>query len=106
MYKRQAIRKKILTARNNLTNVRLDDKILSKCAELCISIGSDGLRGELTLLRTLRAFTAYKEKIDAELSDLKEIAVHTLSHRLRRDPLDESSSEMRVERKINELLNG
>jgi|TARA_Y100000991_G_scaffold169510_1_gene131240 magnesium chelatase subunit I len=101
-----AIRKKILTARNNLTNVRLDDKILSKCAELCISIGSDGLRGELTLLRTLRAFTAYKEKIDAELSDLKEIAVHTLSHRLRRDPLDESSSEMRVERKINELLNG
>ena len=101
-----AIRKKILTARNSLTNVRLDDKILSKCAELCISIGSDGLRGELTLLRTLRAFTAYKEKIDAELSDLKEIAVHTLSHRLRRDPLDESSSEMRVERKINELLNG
>ena len=101
-----AIRKKILTARNSLTNVRLDDKILSKCAELCISIGSDGLRGELTLLRTLRAFTAYKEKIDAELSDIKEIAVHTLSHRLRRDPLDESSSEMRVERKINELLNG
>ena len=101
-----AIRKKILTARNSLTNVKLDDKILSKCAELCISIGSDGLRGELTLLRTLRAFTAYKEKIDAELSDLKEIAVHTLSHRLRRDPLDESSSEMRVERKINELLNG
>ena len=101
-----AIRKKILTARNSLTNVKLDDKILSKCAELCISIGSDGLRGELTLLRTLRAFTAYKEKIDAELSDIKEIAVHTLSHRLRRDPLDESSSEMRVERKINELLNG
>ena len=56
--------------------------------------------------RTLRAFTAYKDKIDAELSDIKEIAVHTLSHRLRRDPLDESSSEMRVERKINELLNG
>ena len=101
-----AIRKKILTARTNLTNVKLDDKILSKCAELCISIGSDGLRGELTLLRTLRAFTAYKEKIDAEISDLKEIAIYTLSHRLRRDPLDESSSEMRVERKINELLDG
>ena len=101
-----AIRKKIITAKTNLTNVKLDDKILSKCAELCISIGSDGLRGELTLLRTLRAFTAYKEKIDANISDLKEIAVHTLSHRLRRDPLDESSSEMRVERKISELLNG
>ena len=101
-----AIRKKILAARTKLTSVKLDDKILSKCAELCISIGSDGLRGELTLLRTLRAFTAYKEKIDADISDLKEIAVHTLSHRLRRDPLDESSSEMRVERKISELLNG
>ena len=101
-----AIRKKIITAKTNLTNVKLDDKILSKCAELCISIGSDGLRGELTLLRTLRALTAYKEKTEAEISDLKEIAVHTLSHRLRRDPLDESSSEMRVERKISELLNG
>jgi len=101
-----ALRKKILNAQTKLSDIKLDDNLLSKCAEVCISVGSDGLRGELTLLRTLRAYTAYKEKIDAEISDIKSVAVYTLSHRLRRDPLDESSSEMRVERKINELIDG
>jgi magnesium chelatase subunit I len=100
------LRKKIINAQKNLTQVQLDDSLLEKCAEICIAVGSDGLRGELTLLRALRAYTAYKSKSKAEEYDIKNIATYTLSHRLRRDPLDESSSEMRVERKINEVLNG
>ena len=40
------------------------------------------------------------------LDDIREIAVYTLSHRLRRDPLDDTSSEVRVKRKVNELIDG
>ena len=87
-------------------DINLDDKILSKCAEICIAVGSDGLRGELTLLRALRALCAFNGANKPSLNDIREIAVHTLSHRLRRDPLDDTSSEVRVKRKVNEIIDG
>ncbi len=100
------VQKKIIHAKNTLDNIKLDDSILSKCAEICIAVGSDGLRGELTLLRALRALCAFKETTKPTLEDIREIAVYTLSHRLRRDPLDDTSSEVRVKRKVNELIDG
>ena len=98
------VQKKIIHAKNALDNIELDDSILSKCAEICIAVGSDGLRGELTLLRALRALCAFNETTKPTLEDIREIAVYTLSHRLRRDPLDDTSSEVRVKRKVNELI--
>ena len=100
------VQKKIIHAKNTLDNIKLDDSILSKCAEICIAVGSDGLRGELTLLRALRALCAFNETTKPTLEDIREIAVYTLSHRLRRDPLDDTSSEVRVKRKVNELIDG
>ena len=100
------IQKKIIHAKNTLDNINLDDKILSKCAEICIAVGSDGLRGELTLLRALRALCAFKGTKKPDSDDIKETAVYTLSHRLRRDPLDDTSSEVRVKRKVNEIIDG
>ena len=100
------IQKKIVHAKNTLDNINLDDKILSKCAEICIAVGSDGLRGELTLLRALRALCAFKGTKKPDSDDIKETAVYTLSHRLRRDPLDDTSSEVRVKRKVNEIIDG
>ena len=101
-----SIQKKIINAKNNLNNIKLDDSILAKCAEICIAVGSDGLRGELTLLRALRALCAFNGTKKPTLDDIREIAVYTLSHRLRRDPLDETSSEVRVKRQVNELIDG
>ena len=101
-----SVQKKIINAKNNLNNIKLDDSILAKCAEICIAVGSDGLRGELTLLRALRALCAFNGTTKPTLDDIRELAVYTLSHRLRRDPLDETSSEVRVKRQVNELIDG
>ena len=101
-----SVQKKIINAKNNLNNIKLDDSILAKCAEICIAVGSDGLRGELTLLRALRALCAFNGTTKPTLDDIREIAVYTLSHRLRRDPLDDTSSEVRVKRQVNELIDG
>ena len=100
------IQKKIIHAKNTVMDINLDDKLLSKCAEICIAVGSDGLRGELTLLRALRALCAFNGAKKPTLDDIREIAVYTLSHRLRRDPLDDTSSEVRVKRKVNEIIDG
>jgi magnesium chelatase subunit I len=71
---------------------------------LCIALGSDGLRGELTLLRAARAQAAFEGADTVGRAHLKAVAASALSHRLRRDPLDEAGSGARVARTISEVL--
>ncbi|GGX69867.1 magnesium-chelatase 38 kDa subunit [Tateyamaria omphalii] len=98
------IRRKILAARKLLPQIETPDDILHDCAELCIALGSDGLRGELTLLRAARALAAFDKKKVLTRDHLKRIAPIALSHRLRRDPLDEAGSTTRVNRTVDAVL--
>lgn len=98
-----ALRDKILKARKRLDKVILDDDFLRLCSQLCILLGTDGLRAELTLMRATRAYAALEgdKKVDAK--HLKVIAPMALCHRLRRDPLDDTGSTTRVEKALQEL---
>lgn len=98
------IRKKILEARELLPQTRTSDDILRDCAELSLALGTDGLRGELTLMRAARAFAAFKGAPDLDRTHLRDVAPMALSHRLRRDPLDEAGSATRVERVVKDVL--
>src|SRR6056297_1712718 len=46
-----ALRERIVAARARLDSTAATDAILRDCAKLCVALGADGLRGELTLLR-------------------------------------------------------
>lgn len=98
------IRDSILAARKALPNVTVPDDALRDCAQLCVAIGSDGLRGELTLLRTAKALAAYENASRLDRDHLKRVASMALSHRLRRDPLDEAGSTARVMRTVEDVL--
>ncbi len=98
------LRDKILTARSALPNISSTDDILRDCAQLCLSLGADGLRGELTLLRAARALAAFEDANQVTRDHLSAIAPIALSHRLRRDPLDEAGSTARVSRVVTEVL--
>ena len=74
------------------------------CAELCVALGSDGLRGELTLLRAARALAAFDGDRVVTRDHLRRVAPAALRHRLRRDPLDEAGSTTRVTRVVEEVL--
>ena len=78
--------------------------MLEICAEICVAMGSDGLRGELTLLKTARAFAALQGDLTVDNDHIKRIAPMALSHRLRRDPLDDTGSTVRVERTLDAVL--
>jgi magnesium chelatase subunit I len=99
-----ALQKKILAARKKLSVMQTPDAALQDCAALCIALGSDGLRGELTLLRAARALAALDGATAVERQHLKAVAPMALSHRLRRDPLDEAGSGTRVTRILAEVL--
>lgn len=99
-----ALRKGILAARAALPGLKTPGSVLHDCAALCIALGSDGLRGELTLLRAARAVAAHEGSDTVNRKHLKSVAASALSHRLRRDPLDEAGSGTRVARIVAEVL--
>ncbi|MDT8857915.1 magnesium chelatase ATPase subunit I [Paracoccaceae bacterium Fryx2] len=94
----------ILAARVALPGLETPDSVLHDCAALCIALGSDGLRGELTLLRAARALAAFEGAPAVGRSHLRAVAPSALRHRLRRDPLDEAGSTARVARQVSEVL--
>ncbi len=100
----EQLRDKILKARKRLDKVTLSDDFLRLCSKLCIALGTDGLRAELTLMRATRAYAAIEGDKSVEASHLKVIAPMALCHRLRRDPLDDTGSSARVERALQELF--
>ncbi len=99
-----ALRDRILTARSALSTLKTPATVLHDCASLCIALGSDGLRGELTLLRAARALAAFEGAKAVSRTHLRSVAAMSLSHRLRRDPLDEAGSGARVARTLTEVL--
>lgn len=97
------IGKKISKAKTLLGDVVVSDDVLRTISELCIALGTDGLRGELTLLRACRAFAALSGTKRVNTSHIERVAAMSLRHRLRRDPLDDSGSSVRVERAMNSV---
>jgi magnesium chelatase subunit I len=97
------IRQELARARARLPEVRVPDSILRQAARLCLSLEVDGLRGELTLLRAARAAAALEGADEVEPTHLRAVAPPALRHRLRRDPLDESGTTVRISRALEEL---
>jgi magnesium chelatase subunit I len=105
-WKRQdgKVRSQIQKAREFLPTVQVPDATLEQAGRLCIKLGTDGLRGELTLIRAARALAALKSDAVVQDAHLVQVAASALRHRLRRDPLDESGSTSRVQRAVAELF--
>jgi magnesium chelatase subunit I len=100
----KAIRDKILAARKRLSSVEMPDSTLERAAALCLKLGTDGLRGELTLMRAARALAALEGDKIAGYAHLRRVATSALRHRLRRNPLDDSDASVRVDRAVAELF--
>ncbi len=100
----RALQKRLTAARARLPTLDMPDATLEAAARLCLALGTDGLRGELTLMRTARALAAYEGADTVGIDHLRQVAPSALRHRLRRNPLDESGSTARVARAVTEVL--
>ncbi len=98
------LRAQLVAARGRLATVAVPDGTLEKTAEICIKLGTDGLRAELTLVRAARALCAFEGRAEVDIAALRAVAPSALRHRLRRDPLDEAGSSARVARALDGIL--
>ncbi len=98
------LRQRMLKARKAAGQLEVSDDLLRLTAQLCSQLGTDGLRAELTLLRAMRAFAALKGDKHVGTNHLRSVAQLVLRHRLRRDPLDDTDSGVRVQRCLDEVV--
>ncbi len=94
----------IKKARSLRPEVTVSDAMMETISRLCLAIGSDGLRGELTIMRAAQSAAALDGKTAVEESHVRQVTAMSLRHRLRRDPLDQSGSDVRIDRAISEVL--
>lgn len=97
-------RKRVERARRKVDALAVPDAVLRSAAQLCAAVGTDGVRGELALLRGARALAAYDGARHVTVDHLRTIAPSALRHRLRRNVLDDVGSTVRVTRAVTDVL--
>lgn len=103
-HKETRLRTKILKARQLVKTISLSDALLEVAARLCSKLGTDGLRGELTLMRAASALAALEGSSEVSQDHLRSVAPLSLAHRMRKDPLDTSGGGARVLRAVEEVF--
>lgn len=97
-------RQQIATARKRIPGIDVPDDAIERASRLCMEAGSDGLRGELTLIRAARALAALENDPAVGDTHLRHMAPLVLRHRLRRNPLDDVKSSARIDRAITDVF--
>lgn len=100
----QKLQKKIVAALELLPQVTMDDAVLTDIAKLCMNLGIDGHRGELTITRTAHAYAAWAGETKVTMQHVREIAGLCLRHRLRKDPLETVDAGEKIERELAKVL--
>lgn len=100
----KALIRRLSDARARLAEVAVSDGIVERASLLCQALDTDGLRGELTLIRAGRAAASLDGRHEVSDRDLARVAPLALRHRLRRSPLDEVGSGVRIDKAIAEVL--
>lgn len=98
------LRKRIVAGRAKLKNMVVPDAVQERTAELCLALKTDGLRGQLTVIRAARALAAFEKQKTVTIEHIRRMALPALRHRLRRNPLEETGSAVRIERAIQDVL--
>jgi magnesium chelatase subunit D len=92
---------RIVAARELLPSVRIDGSDMAAVASLCLELGVDGHRADLTILETARTHAAWSGRVSLGVEDIRIAAELALPHRMRRQPFSEIKLD---EKRVGEIL--
>jgi len=96
--KDQNIAAQIERAKKNLASIPINDSIIEYCSELAMQHQVEGVRADILLLKTARAYTAYQNEAQITKESVDKIADFVLNHR----SLQYSSNQQNPSQKENE----
>ncbi|MBI5713306.1 MAG: ATP-binding protein [Chloroflexi bacterium] len=96
--------KEIEEARNIVENVKYDQKDLQIIAALTTSLGVDGHRADLVILRAARANAAFGGRLHITEQDIIEAAELALPHRVKHGPLQKTEVNVyELEERVSQI---
>jgi len=98
----QAIRDQIIKAKQIIAELRPDDLLINTAVKISLSLGVDGHRSDITLVKAALAFAALDGRKEVNSSDVIKAAGLSLPHRMRRRPFEESTMDITSVRGIIE----
>ncbi|MCH4886557.1 magnesium chelatase ATPase subunit I [Acidaminobacter sp. JC074] len=101
--KNQALACRIEEAQKLLSQVEVEDDLIVLTAHIALSLGVDGHRADITMLKTAKTLAAYNGRNHVIRDDIFEAAELVLPHRMRRNPFDESGLNVEV---LKDFMNG
>ncbi|ALC23977.1 putative cobaltochelatase [Streptomyces pristinaespiralis] len=97
----EALRERIVAARELLPRVVLGDVALRQIAATCAAFEVDGMRADIVMARTATALAAWAGRDEVMEEDVRQAALLALPHRRRRNPFDAPGLD---ESKLDETL--
>lgn len=90
----EKLRNKISAAKSLIKNISYSDDILRLAAEISVSLGVDGHRADISMIKTACANAAYEGRNSVSKTDMKLAAELVLPHRMRRKPFEEQKMDI------------
>lgn len=86
----EALRSKIVNARNIIGEVTVSDEMIHTAAVVSIRFGMEGHRADITIIRAAKANAALNGRREMTSDDILETAELVLAHRIKRRPFEET----------------
>ena len=99
-----ALRAKIVKAREILPEVELDYELRVNISKICSELNVDGLRGDIVSSRASKAIAAFDGRKKVTPQDIYQIIILCLRHRLRKDPLESIDSGSKVQEAFSRVF--
>jgi magnesium chelatase subunit I len=91
------IQNRIIIAQDNLSKVTISKEFQLKISQICSELEVEGLRGDIVSTRAAKALTAFENRTEVTVNDIKRTITLCLRHRLRRDPMESINSGDKIE---------
>ena len=91
------IQSRIVTAQKNLGAIEISKDFQLKISQICSELEIEGLRGDIVSTRAAKALTAFENRSEVTLEDIKRTITLCLRHRLRRDPMESINSGEKID---------
>jgi len=95
---------KIIAAQERLKGIKIDHDLRVKISQVCSELDVDGLRGDIVTNRAAKALSAYEERTEVTVDDIRRVATLCLRHRLRKDPMESIDSGSKVSKVFNDVF--
>ncbi len=84
-----ALVERVEAGRRLYPQVAVSREQLFSIADFCLDVGVDGHRGDIIMMKTAKALTAFDQRTEVRAEDIETAAELALPHRMRRQPLME-----------------